>query len=121
MFSCPLYIQLRENHCWVRNLKTGSSVEIRAEPGFSHPRMLVGNFSHAQTTLSPLVAKARGSGFVISTPVLIHPLEKVEGGLSQVEERMFQELAMSTGASRVVVWIGAPLNDAEALAKLAKK
>jgi rod shape-determining protein MreB len=53
--------------------------------------------------------------------VVIHPLEKIEGGLSQVEERLFHELAVGAGASKVVVWAGAPLSDAEVAAKLQGK
>ena len=118
MFSRSLYIQVRENHFEVRNIDDLRSIQHRANPGFSHPRMLVGDFALAQSCLKSLVAQARGSGFVLSVAALVHPLEKIEGGLTQVEERLFEELAIGAGASRAVVWTGAPLSDAEVVAKL---
>ncbi len=53
--------------------------------------------------------------------ILMHPLEMVEGGLSQVEERVFYELAIGCGAKKVVVWSGAELADSEITAKLRSK
>lgn len=121
MFSKPLYIQVREDQFQVRALSAARSLHKRVTPGFSHPRMLIGDFTAAQAALKSLVSEARGSGLAFSTPVIIHPLEKIEGGLTQVEERLFHELGMGVGATRVVVWQGAPLSDAEALAKLEGK
>jgi hypothetical protein len=118
VFSRSLYIQVRENRFEVRNVDVGRAVQHHASPGFSHPRMLVGDFTLAQSCLKSLVAQARGSGFVLSVAALVHPLEKIEGGLTQVEERLFEELAIGAGVSRAVVWIGAPLSDAEVVAKL---
>lgn len=118
MFSKPLYVQVRENQFLVRNINDSRSIQKRAAPGFSHPRMLVGDFTVAQACLKSLLSEARGSGFVMTTPVVIHPLEKVEGGLTQVEERLFQELAVGAGASKVVVWVGGPLSDIEVMSKL---
>jgi len=118
MFSRFLYVQIRDNHFHIRNVENGQSFQRRAAVDFSHPRMLVGNFTAAQTCLKALLAEARGSGFVITTAVVIHPLEKIEGGLTQVEERLFHELAVGAGASKVCVWVGAPLSDAEVAAKL---
>jgi len=44
-----------------------------------------------------------------------------EGGLSEVEERVLRELAMCAGASKVVVWVGHELSDAEVKEKLNRK
>jgi len=102
----------------VRNVEESRAFNQHASPAFSHPRMLVGNFTAAQSCLNSLLAQARGSGFALSVAVLIHPLEKIEGGLSQVEERLFHELAVGAGASKVLVWVGATLSDSEVIAKL---
>ena len=83
--------------------------------------MLVGNFTAADACLKSLLSEAKGSGFVLGIDVLIHPLEKIEGGLSQVEERLFQELARGAGATKAVVWVGRHLSDSEVLAKLKGK
>ena len=42
----------------------------------------------------------------------------VEGGLSEIEERILKEVAIGAGATKVVVWVGAPLTDADVKAKL---
>jgi len=121
MFSKTFYIQIRENQFQVRDLTTSRTLTKRANPGFSHPRMLVGDFTSAEVCLKALLSEARGAGFVLSTPVLIHPLEKIEGGLTQIEERMFRELAIGAGASKVKVWVGEALSDTAALAKIKAK
>lgn len=118
MFARTLYVQVRENQFEVRNLDRGQTIRRQASPGFSHPRMLVGNFTLAQQCLKDAVHDARGGGFALTTSVLIHPCENIEGGLSQVEERLFHELAVGAGASQVRVWLGAPLNDAEVIERL---
>jgi len=50
--------------------------------------------------------------------MVIHPIEMVEGGLSQVEERMFKELATAAGARKVSVWLGHELSDQEVVRRL---
>jgi rod shape-determining protein MreB len=52
-----------------------------------------------------------GGWFSISPILLMHPMEKTEGGLSQVEERILQELALGAGARRAVIWVGQALTD----------
>ena len=94
------------------------SVQRTANPAFSHQRMLVGNFTAAQLCLQAALSEARGSGFALTTSVVIHPLEKIDGGLTEVEERLFHELARGAGATKVLVWVGAPLSDAEVMAKV---
>lgn len=42
-------------------------------------------------------------------------MEKVEGGLSQIEDRIFRELAFGAGALKVVVHTGAELTDSQAI------
>lgn len=121
MFTKSLYVQVRENQFQVRNIDDSRSIQRNANPGFSHQRMLVGNFTAAQECLKVALSEARGSGFVLSTSIVIHPLEKIEGGLTQVEERLFHELAIGAGASKVFIWVGAPLSDAEVISKIKGK
>ena len=121
MFTKSLYVQVRENQFQVRNVDDSRSIQMKANPGFSHQRMLVGNFTAAQECLKAALSEARGSGFSISTSVVIHPLEKIDGGLTQVEERLFHELAAGAGASKVFVWVGSPLSDAEVISKIKGK
>jgi len=118
MFSKSLYVQIRENQVHVRNIDDPRTVQRQASAAFSHPRMLVGDFTVAQECLKKALSEARGSGFALTTAVVIHPLERIEGGLTLVEERLFHELAVGAGASKVVLWVGAPLSDTEVISKL---
>lgn len=121
MFTKSLYVQIRENRFDVRNINDARTFQRRADPFFSHPRMLVGDFTAAQACLKALLAEARGSGLTLATHVLMHPIDTIEGGLTQVEERLFQELAIGAGASKVRIWVGKPLTDAEVTAKLKER
>jgi rod shape-determining protein MreB len=121
-FSTPLYVQVGINRIDVKNVADGQSVTLIPEAPFSSDRLLVGDFSKAEALLKKgLKEVARHGMFAVSPAVLMHPLEKVEGGLSQVEERVLTELALGSGAADVVVWVGALLSDQEVLNKLGKQ
>jgi len=47
--------------------------------------------------------------FAPSPRVAIHPMEKLEGGLTDIELRVFRELCIGAGAIEVVVYVGSPL------------
>lgn len=113
-----LYVKVFENRMLARNSGNRESVEIRAERPFSHPRMLVGDFSEAQRCLKKAVAAINGPGLVLRTRILMQPMEKIEGGLTQVEERLFLELALGSGAAKALVWVGQALSDEAVQAKL---
>ncbi|WP_417069282.1 hypothetical protein [Niveibacterium terrae] len=117
-FRSDLYIKVFENRMLARNIARREAVEISAERAFSHPRMLVGDFVEAQRCLKKAVATANGPGLVLRTRILIQPMEKIEGGLTQVEERLFIELALGGGAAKAIVWIGQPLSDEAVQEKL---
>jgi rod shape-determining protein MreB len=121
MFTKSLYVQVRENQFQIRNVDDSRSLQRHAIPAFSSQSKLVDNFAAAAKCLKASLSEARGSGFVLSTSVVIHPLEKVDGGLTQVEERLFRELAIFAGASKVIVWVGAALSDAEVMSKINSK
>jgi rod shape-determining protein MreB and related proteins len=116
MLKTVLYVQARQDRFIVRKVG-GQSIDRMAPQPFSHPRALLGSFTNADAFLRTLVAEAKG-GFTLRLEILIHPLEKVEGGLTEIEERAFHELALGMGASKVKVWSGAALSDAEVLEKL---
>ena len=46
---------------------------------------------------------------VLSPWVLMHPMELIQGGITQVESRALIELAAGSGAKRVGVWEGEEL------------
>jgi len=115
----PLYVRVRKNQFWLRNLSSLREAAFDSQPPFTTARLLIGQFQTAQDLLKRAVKKmSKGGIFAISPQVLIQPLEMIEGGLCEVEERVLREVAMGAGASRVVVWIGPELSDAEVRQKL---
>jgi rod shape-determining protein MreB len=89
---------------------------------FAHPRSLISDFLIAEKLLQQLVRRLiKGKPFRASPVMIIHPLEKLEGGLTQIEARAFQELAAATGAREAHVWVGRELQDHELRAKTFKQ
>jgi rod shape-determining protein MreB and related proteins len=121
MFGTDFYVRIARNLFRVKNLKSGQETQGVPEKPFTTVRMLVGEFTPADQAFKAAFEKAGGTSFMASARVLMHPLEMVEGGLSQIEDRVLQELALGGGAKKCVVWIGAELSDAEVAAKLGGK
>ena len=121
MFGTDIYVRIYRNRMRVKNLKSGEEADGLPEAPFSTARMLVGDFASADKTLKAAMAQVGGKSFLASPSVLMHPLELVEGGLSQIEERILQELAAGAGARKVRIWLGQELADAELSAKLDAK
>jgi rod shape-determining protein MreB len=81
---------------------------------FSHPRFLLSNFFVAEKLLQHAVYKLLGKFSIKPAPSMVmHPMEKLEGGLSQIEIRAFKELALGAGAYDVVVYSGDTLSNNE--------
>ncbi|WP_207062985.1 hypothetical protein [Motiliproteus sp. SC1-56] len=120
LFTIPIYIKVFSNR-FVLNALDETDRELVSTPDspFTTMRLLVGNFCEAEKTLSQGIKQLVGKRFIKKSPVaLIHPLEKTEGGLSEVEIRIFNELAQGAGAVKAVVYEGQELSKREALAKL---
>ena len=121
MFSSTIYIRVSRDQFHVRDVDSGE--ESRAGASFTTQRLLVGQFAVGETALKQAFRKLAGSSiFRLAPDVVIHPVEMVEGGLSEVEERLFHELAIgATGAKRVVVFVGSQLSDAAVKERLNEK
>ena len=119
LFSNHAYVRIRRNQVRVRHLESGADTTIQAQMPFTTERMLVGNFTAAEQTLKAAVKEVVTGRIIRTRPrVLIQPLELIEGGLSQIEERALYELGIGAGGSRVVVWVGHELTDDEVRQKL---
>lgn len=115
----PVYVRVRRNQFQIRNLESGVDATVVAQAPFSTTRLLIGQFVIAQNTLKEALKQvSKEPLFTILPHMVIHPLEMVEGGLSEIEERIFREVAMGAGASKVVVWLGHELTDTEVRKKL---
>jgi rod shape-determining protein MreB len=71
----------------------------------------------ADETLKRAISELGVGSFLKSRRLVMHPLEMVDGGVSEVEERVLLELAGSD-ASKAVVWVGRELADSEVQEKL---
>ena len=83
---------------------------------FSHPRSMVSDFTIGEQTLKAFVYRVTGKHFLTPAPkIVLHLLGDPAGGFTQVEVRAFREMALGTGASHVIMWIGRTLSDQELL------
>lgn len=95
--------------------------EVPEKP-FSTPRLLVGDFFSAEKTIRKCLENFSLGGFLRVSPVtLIHGVDQSEGGYSQVEERVLNELAYGAGSRKVVVWYGKVLECDEVIQKIKSK
>lgn len=112
-----IYVRIYENRVYVRNIDDRNEIDLSAESPFSTERLLIGNFSAAQTLLKKALKIVMGKQFY-SPAFVMHPVEKIDGGLSQVEDRILRDLAIIAGARKVVVWVGHELKDEEVSGKV---
>ena len=116
-----LYIQVLENKFIIQVLDNNESREIfLPEKNFTTKRLLVGDFSAAQDCLSKAIKRlAPKKLFTRKTAaVVMNPMEMYKGGLLEVEERILNELAFSSGAIKVALHTGATLTAKEAKHKI---
>jgi rod shape-determining protein MreB and related proteins len=99
------------------NLIASTSTETVILNGFDHPRSIISDFEVAEKTMQLFIEKVNApkKKFFYVPTLVIHPLEKLEGGLTQVEARAFEDLGYRVKASKVYVWNGRALNDEEVI------
>lgn len=90
------------------SLKGTDGIEV-SNP-FSHPRLLVNGFEKAEKVLQHGIREVCNARIFNPSPVVvIHPREKLEGGITDVECRLFRELALGAGARKVLLHVGEEL------------
>ena len=104
-----IYVQIYKDRLVVRNTDTGASTTVARDQTFASPRMLVADFTMAEHQLRSALKEVKRGFF--SPQLLVHPMELIEGGITQVEYRTFMELGVGAGASKVGVWEGKALPD----------
>lgn len=117
LFSHSVYIKVHKNSFMAKNLTTHSAWQsLNAETAFTTSRLLVGNFTAAEKTLKTLLQSLLPKTFIRKkAQVVIQPMTMVEGGLSEVEQRVFTELTLAAGAHSVTIHVGLELDDDNAL------
>jgi len=109
MFSGDfIYIQVFANRFLVRNVDSGESRDVTRNQTYASPRMLIADFTVAAKQIKDAVKSVRRRMW--APEILMHPMELIEGGVTQVEYRVFVELGVACGASKTAVYSGAPLS-----------
>jgi rod shape-determining protein MreB and related proteins len=122
MFSRTVYVRVNKNQFRVRDVESGVDTTVIATEPFTTRRLLIGQFGTAQNLLKNAFSQIAKGGFLALPPqVVIHPLELIDGGLSEIEDRVLREIAIGAGASKAVVWVGHELSDAEVKEKIRGK
>jgi rod shape-determining protein MreB len=117
-FYQPPYIALEKNSTGkfivkavgaeAKNLAGTANIDV-TNP-FAHPRLLVADFQKSEKILMHAVREVCAKKLFPPSPrVVIHPMEKLEGGLTDIELRVFRELCIGAGAREVFVYVGSPL------------
>jgi hypothetical protein len=113
-----VYVTIRKNAVWVKQLETQTIVNLIAPEPFTTTRLLVGQSTVAATVIMSAILQSYSNRKLLRAPkVIIHPLEYIEDGLSEVEERTFLDLLTSRGITNVIVWVGAELTDLQVTEK----
>ena len=77
---------------------------------FSHPRTLFSDFHAGEKLLQEIIKKIIPKNIFSPSPaIIIHPMEKTEGGLTMIEIRAFKEMGYGAGGRAVVVYQGKAL------------
>lgn len=119
-FRSDFYVKIYKNKIVINNLTNNLPAQMfMPDVPFTTTRLLVGKFSSAEACLTQALKTTNSSiWFSKGKRLLIQPMELVEGGLSEVEERVFRELGLGAGAIKIVLWIGAELANDKAIQML---
>ena len=106
-----LYVQIRKDNICVRDIETKIEHRAAANGSFTTKRLLIGEFTRAEVTFKGALEQFDVSWFSAAPIMVVHPMEMVDDGISGIERRVLQELAAAVGARRVVIHVGATLDD----------
>lgn len=116
MFSSDsIYVQIYADHFAIQNMNSGMIVHKPRDQELASPRMLIADFTMAEHHLRPAIKQVRRG--MMRPNLLMHPRELIEGGITQIEYRVFIELGLGAGAAKVGVWSGPVLGDVDAVRK----
>ncbi len=90
----------------MRHLTKDITIKRKAINKFSSERLLIADFLNANNFIRELLDEIEGKKrFKRALNAVIQPMEKKEGGLSQVEERAFYDLMEQAGAVKVKIYL----------------
>ena len=120
LLATNIYVKVYRNKLVIRLLDEAESEKtFSPTKNFTTERLLVGNFIIGEDCLKQSIKEILPKKLFTQIPsVLIHPMEMIEGGLSDIESRVFRELAFGAGAVKVVLHVGEELTKPQAIDKL---
>lgn len=93
-----IYIRLFSNKIEIRNIQRGVSISKVSEEAFSNERLLLANIDVAIRFAVDILNEIQGNNiFKANLKVLLQPMEKIEGGISQVEHMVFNDFISQIG------------------------
>ena len=115
-----IYVKIYINKFTAIHIESNSEITKTATKNFTTKRLLVGEFINAEELLKKIKKNLCKINWLSPFPsVIIHPTTMTEGGLSEVEIKVFRELALSAfKARKLVVWVGDELTNEDVLQKI---
>ncbi len=90
-----------------RAARSRADLNCEAATPFSHPRVLLSDFAAGEKLLKLAIESLLPKRVFRPAPfVILHPMEKTEGGLTMIEDRAFRELSLCAGARAVMIYEG---------------
>lgn len=90
--------------------KGEAGTNITVSNPFKHSRSFIADFFLAEKIIQHGVFEIHKSRIRAAPRVIMHQLEKTEGGLTSIEERVLRELALGAGAREVLIYLGSKIN-----------
>jgi rod shape-determining protein MreB len=104
LLNNKVHVQIFSHGMNVKKLDDSCGIFIEPVKPYSTERLLIGNFDGARETMKKGLRVLFDKKYILPSPVvIIEPMDKSEGGLSQVEERVLLELGISSGARKVEI------------------
>ena len=100
-----IYVRVFLDSIELRHVTKEMTIKRKAINKFSSERLLIADFLNANNFIRELLDEIEGKKtFKRALNAVIQPMEKKEGGLSQVEQRAFYDLMEQAGAVRVEIY-----------------
>jgi hypothetical protein len=116
LIKATVYVKIRKNQFDMKYVEENKETSLTAFPPFTTQRLLVGEYAAAEHLFKKGVKELIGAVWIPPMfRIVMHPLEMTEGGLSQVEDRVLQQLASSMQPRKIKVHVGDELSNDDAL------
>ena len=100
-----IYIRIFIDSIEIRDVNKEITIKRKSLNKFSTERLLIANFNVAHDFIREVLKEIEGNRRIKpSINAVVQPMEKKEGGLSQVELRAFYDIMEHNGANRVEIY-----------------